>query len=90
MNGREIRERLHNGQRVYGTMIVSESPRRRQLDERPMPSHTSALALSSLSRKMRMGSLQCTVPFRCIGWRFSITLRNCCVGSSWERAFLRG
>jgi 2-keto-3-deoxy-L-rhamnonate aldolase RhmA len=26
MNGREIRERLHNGQRVYGTMIVSESP----------------------------------------------------------------
>lgn len=27
MKGREIRERLHNGQRVYGTMIVSESPK---------------------------------------------------------------
>ncbi|MFN2199985.1 MAG: HpcH/HpaI aldolase family protein [Caldilineaceae bacterium] len=27
MNGREIRERLHSGKRVYGTMIVSESPK---------------------------------------------------------------
>ena len=26
MQAREIRERLHSGQRVYGTMIVSESP----------------------------------------------------------------
>lgn len=26
MQGREIRERLHNGKRVYGTMITSESP----------------------------------------------------------------
>ena len=27
MNGREIRERLHSGERVYGAMIVSESPK---------------------------------------------------------------
>ena len=27
MNGREIRPRLHSGERVYGTMIISESPR---------------------------------------------------------------
>ena len=27
MNGREMREKLHNGEHVYGTMIVSESPK---------------------------------------------------------------
>lgn len=27
MNGKEMREKLHSGERVYGTMIVAESPR---------------------------------------------------------------
>lgn len=27
MNGKEMKEKLHNGERVYGTMIVAESPR---------------------------------------------------------------